>query len=85
MNVAKTQVHNAANLALFMVNFSHILRQKTTYQNMSVLDLKAWFRAGKFVRETLKHLPLSLDVDFIAQVIDEAARLGRIHVPDAVT
>lgn len=52
---------------------------------MSILDLKAWFRAGKFVRKTLKLLPISLDVNFINQVVNESACLGRIHEPDTVT
>ncbi len=56
MNTGATQVHNAANLSLFMVNLSRVLRQQSEFQNMGVLDLKAWFRAGKYVRETLKQL-----------------------------
>ncbi len=46
---------------------------------MSVLDLKAWFRAGKFVWTMLKHFPESADDHFISQIIHESARFGRIH------
>lgn len=85
MNIGKKQVHNMANLALFMVNLTYALRQQPNYQAMSVLDLKAWFRAGKFVRETLKHFPESADDNFISQIIHESARFGRIHSPETIS
>ena len=34
MNVSQQQVHNAANLALFMVNMTFVLRLQKEYQNM---------------------------------------------------
>ena len=57
MNIKEQQVCNAANLAFFMVNVSHILRRRAEFAGMSIIDLKAWFRAGKYVSETLKLLP----------------------------
>ncbi len=83
--MGKKQVHNRAHLALFMVNLTYALRQQPHYQAMSVLDLKAWFRAGKFVRETLKHCPESADDHFISQIIHESARFGRIHSPETIS
>jgi putative transposase len=62
MNVGQTQVHNAANLSLFMVNWSYVLRQQMPFLGMSILDLKAWFKADKYVREILKLLPQLADL-----------------------
>jgi len=81
MNTGETQVYNAANLAMFMVNLSHALRQQDVFSGMSVLDLKAWFRAGKYVRETLKQLQQTADLNFINRTVEHVARLGRIHEP----
>jgi putative transposase len=78
MNVGQQQVHNAANLALFMVNLSYTL---TLQDSMTTLDLKTWFRAGKYVRHALKSLPDSVDDNFISQITNQCARLGRIHNP----
>ncbi len=78
MNIAQQKVYNAANLALFMVNLSYIL---TLQNNMTTLDLKTWFRAGKYVRHTLKSLPDFADDNFISQITNQCAQLGRIHSP----
>jgi putative transposase len=48
---------------------------------MSVLDLKAWFRAAKYVRETLKLLPQKPEPIFIEQAVKEVSSLGRVNVP----
>ena len=77
MNVGQKQVHNMANLSLFMVNMSHALLQQEAYQGMSVLQLKAWFQAGKFVKETLKQLPQSLEPNLISQITQRACRFSR--------
>ena len=77
MNVNQTPVFNAANLALFMVNLSHILIQhfRPTCPAFSVNDLKALFRGRKYVAETLKLLPQTPEPIFIIgkplpQVVD---------------
>lgn len=58
----ETQVNNSVGLAFFMVNFSHIIRKKVTeiweVDNLSILDVKAGFRAEKQVERILKHLNL---------------------------
>ena len=46
---------------------------------MSVNDLKAWFRGRKYVVETLKLLPEMPDSLFIAQVVSQVAKLGRVN------
>jgi putative transposase len=84
MAIKERPVMNAANLALFMVNVSHLLRRQPAFDGMSVLDLKAWFRAGKYVRETLKCLPQIPEPISIDAIIQQVASLGRINPPETV-
>jgi putative transposase len=79
--VKQTPVYNSANLAMFMVNVSHTLirSMRTSWPEMSVNDLKAWFRSRKYVVETLKLLPEMPEPIFIAQAIDQMAQLGRVN------
>ena len=81
MTMKQTPVYNSANLAMFMVNVSHALMRpmRTQWPELSVTDLKAWFRSRKYVVETLKLLPEMPDPIFIAQAIDQMAQLGRIN------
>ena len=79
MNIKEQAVLNAANISIFMVNISHALRKIPEFSGMSVLDIKTWFRAGKYVRETLKLLPGLPEPVFIKSVIDRVAALGRIN------
>ncbi len=47
MNIKQTQIYNAANLSMFMVNLSQtLLRKKTSKLDQSINDLKSWFRAS---------------------------------------
>jgi hypothetical protein len=48
---------------------------------MSVIDLKAWFRADKYVREVLKQLQQSDDYNFIDHIIHDIAPIGRVNEP----
>ena len=84
MNIKEQQVCNAANLAFFMVNVSHILRHLPEFSGMSIIDLKAWFRAGKYVRETLKLLPQIPEGVSIQSIANQVAALGRINTPESV-
>ena len=84
MNIKQQQVCNAANLAFFMVNVSHILRHRSEFAGMSIIDLKAWFRAGKYVRETLKLLPKIPEGISIQSIVNQVAALGRINTPKSV-
>ena len=79
MSIQERPATTAANLALFMVNVSHLLRQQPEDAGMSVLDLKAWFRAGKYVRETLKCLPQIPESISIDAFVKQVAALGRIN------
>jgi len=83
MNVNQTPVFNAANLALFMVNVSHILIQhfRPACPTFSVNDLKAHFRGRKYVMETLKLLPQTPEPIFIDQIFAQIPLLGRVNSP----
>lgn len=52
MNINKLAVYNAANLA--MVNLSSVLLRQNTLFGISINDLKAWFRARKYVLDVFK-------------------------------
>ena len=83
MNINETPVLNAANLSLFMVNVAHLLlrdfRQKDSTVN--VLDLKAYFRGCKYVRETIKWLPKKPEPILLTRIFDSVSCLGRVHDP----
>ena len=81
MVVNERPVYNSANLALFMVNVSQCLMRpmRVQWPELSVNDLKTWFRSRKYVVETLKFLPEMPEAIFIDQVIAQVAQLGRIN------
>jgi hypothetical protein len=81
MVVNKTPVYNSANLSMFMVNVSQALMRpmRSQWPELSVNDLKTWFRSQKYVVETLKLLPEMPEAILIDQVIAQVARLGRIN------
>jgi hypothetical protein len=81
MNIKETAVTNAANLSLFMVNFSDALMQPFRQQNpdYSVLDLKSHFRGLRYASETIKMLPKKPDNILLHQIFEQIARLGAIH------
>lgn len=85
MNTQPTQVTNAANLALFMVNLSHCLllpfRQRDPA--FSLLDLKAHYRGLKYVEETIKMLPQTPEPDLLERLTARVVGLGRIHAAAA--
>jgi hypothetical protein len=87
MSVNERPVYNSANLALFMVNFSHAVMRplRAQWPEVSVIDLKAWFRSKKYVVETLQLLPEMPEAIFIEQAIARMAELGRVnHVANPV-
>jgi hypothetical protein len=88
MNVKETAVTNAANLSLFMVNFSVALAEPFHKQNpdFSVLDLKSQYRGYRYASETIKMLPKKPDGILLAEIFQQIARLGAIHtVPQPVS
>ena len=52
---------------------------RTQWPEVSVTDLKAWFRSRKYVVETLKLLPEMPESIFIDQAIAKMAELGRVN------
>jgi hypothetical protein len=84
MSVNERPAVNAANLAFFMVNVSHLLRRQPEFDGMSVLDLKAWFRAGQYVRETLKCLPEIPESISIEAIVKQVAAQGRVNTPEGM-
>ncbi len=81
MNVKKTPVNNAANLSLFMVNVSAKMANTFRSNNTacSVLDLKAKYRAMKYLEETLKILPQKPEPIVIEQITQHLSSIGAIH------
>lgn len=81
MNIKETAVTNAANLALFMVNFSLTLAKPFRQQNpdFSMLDLKSHYRGYRYVTETIKMLPKMPDGILLAEIFQQIARLGAVH------
>ena len=81
MNVSATAVTNAANLSLFMVNFSERLLRDARQANpeFTILDLKAGFRGHRYVEEVLKYLPKKPDPILLATIFAKIFNLGAIH------
>jgi putative transposase len=81
MNTTETAVTNAANLALFMVNFSQRLLTdlRSADPECSILDLKALGRGAKYVAEAIKMLPEKPEPILLARIFSRLATLGRIH------
>lgn len=79
MNIKKTPIYNWANLSSFMVNFAHGLRKNSTFNGMSVLDLKAHYHGLKYVKEVFKLLPDLASEYLIKKVSMRIANLGAIH------
>lgn len=59
MNRGQTAVTNAVNLSFFMVNLSHYLLAQFRQDNpgSGIVDLQAYCRGFRYVREILKMLP----------------------------
>ena len=81
MNIKETAVTNAANLSLFMVNFSYALLQpfRQTEPEFSILDLKSHYRGYRYAIETIKMLPQKPDAILLVNIFHQIARLGAIH------
>jgi len=81
MNTSESGVTNATNLSFFMVNVSHRLLRDFRAKNslLSILDLKAAFRAHKYVEEILKLLPQKPNPILLASILARVANLGAIH------
>ena len=80
MNISKNSVYNAANLAMFMVNLSFVLLQQNPIFGTSINDLKSWFRARKYVFDTLKLTEQNADPILIESIIHNVSKRGRINL-----
>jgi len=87
MNITEQSVTNAANLAFLMVNLSHILLKpyRDPQPDFSVLDLKAHYRARRYLSETIKMLPEMPAPDLISRIWRRLARFGGIRCPQLDT
>ncbi|MEJ6487577.1 IS4 family transposase, partial [Nostoc punctiforme UO1] len=81
MNIGQTAVTNAANLAFFMVNLSHHLLSDFRQHNpdSGTIDLKAYYRGFRYVREMLKMLPEIPEPILLTKIFAKLTALGRIH------
>ena len=81
MNVKEIPVNNAANLSMFRVNVSAKLRERFAAEHPSfgVLDLKARYRAEKYLQETLKILPQKPETIVIDELAEHLGSIGAIH------
>ncbi|MBD2214427.1 transposase [Nostoc linckia FACHB-104] len=81
MNLSRTAVTNAANLAFFMVNLSHHLLADFRLLNpdSGIIDLKAHYRGFRYVHEILKMLPEMPEPILLTQIFAKLTALGRIH------
>jgi putative transposase len=81
MNTSQQAVTNAANLAFLMVNVSAVLLQpyRCHQPDFSVLDLKAHYRARRYLDETIKSLPVSPDAHLFSRLWQRFSRLGGIR------
>lgn len=81
MNTKEIPLTNAINMSLFMGNLSKVLLHdfRLSYPESGILDLKANFRAVKYVEETIKILPEKPDPIVLEQVFEHVSSLGCIH------
>jgi putative transposase len=82
MNIRPVAVTNAVNLAFLMVNLSAVMLKpyRRDQPDFSVLDLKAQFRARRYLDETIKMLPDPPDDDLISRIWRRLTALSGIHV-----
>ena len=84
MNVKKIRVHNAANLAFFMVNLSLFLLEKFRFiqgnSRAGIRDLIASYRADRYYQETLKLLRKFNPHILIPDTNRNITSIGHVHV-----
>jgi putative transposase len=73
---------NAVNLAFLMVNLSAVMLKpyRNHQPDFSVLDLKAQFRARRYLDETIKMLPDPPGEDLISRIWQRLAAFSGIRV-----
>jgi len=81
MNTSQQTVTNAVNLAFLMVNLSQAMLKPYREQDpdFSVRDLKAQFRAQRYLSETIKMLPETPKPDLISRIWQRLSQFGGIR------
>lgn len=81
MNTSQQTVTNALNLAFLMVNLSQVMLKshRAHDTDFSVRDLKAQFRARRYLSETIKMLPETPEPDLISRIWQRLTRFGAIR------
>lgn len=80
MNIKQTQVENAANLSMFMVNFSRMIASQVQDTDLpSMLDLKARFQASFYLEQLLKIDPEIQRVISFEKLENALGNIGCIH------
>lgn len=80
MNVKEQTVENAANLSMFMVNLSRtLMNEDDTMVTPSVIDLKARFQAGFYIKKIVKINPQIQGVISLKKLQRATADIGCIH------
>jgi len=81
MNISQQAVTNAVNLAFLMVNLSQVMLKpyRQHEPSFSVLDLKAQFRARRYLSETIKMLPEAPETHLISRIWQRLSRFGGIR------
>ena len=81
MNISSQAVNNAVNLSFLMVNLSLAMLKPYRVHDpeFSVLDLKARFRAHRYLTETIKMLPNPPDQHLISRIWQRLTALGSIR------
>jgi len=84
MNVSPLAVTNAVGLAFLMVNLSAVLltAHRVDSPDFSILDLKALFRARRYLHETIIALPEPLPPNIISSIWQRFTALGAIRPLD---
>jgi putative transposase len=82
-NTKETQVNNAIGLSLFMDNVSLILIEKAkevwNEDFISIQDLKAHFRAEKYIADILNTLEIPENVILNHETFDDIRKIGAIN------
>ena len=82
-NIKKQQVQNVIGYAFFMVTLSNILifeiKQKHPQCPLSIQDLKAFFRAEKYIHELLNRDEFSASLLINRKAFDNMPIIGAIH------
>jgi hypothetical protein len=81
MNLGQISVTNAGSISSFMLNLSHyILPQfRQDSPGAGIVDIKAYCRRFRYVREMLKMPPEQLESILLAHIVTKLTSLGRIH------